>query len=135
MLYGKGAGDLPTGSAVVSDIIELVRFPDLSESEIISSDREMELSDSTVHPSEYYIRLLVKDLPGVLGQIATVLGVHGISIATVTQELDNAGRATLLIFTHECERSSVEAASGTLRTMPIVLSIANVLPLWADARR
>lgn len=134
MLYGKGAGDLPTGSAVVSDIIELVRFPDLSESEIISSDKEMELSDSTARPSEYYVRLLVKDLPGVLGQIATVLGVHGISIATVTQELDNAGGATLLIFTHECERASVEAAAGTLRTMPFVLSIANILPLWADAR-
>lgn len=134
MLYGKGAGDLPTGSAVVSDIIELVRFPDLSESEIIRQDRDLELSDSTARPAEYYVRLLVKDLPGVLGQIATMLGVHGISIATVTQELDNEGRATLLIFTHECQRSAVEAAAQTLRTMPFVLSIANILPLWADAR-
>ena len=96
MLYGKGAGDLPTGSAVVSDIIELVRFPDLTESEIILQDREIEISDSSSRPSEYYVRLLVKDLPGVLGQIATMLGLHGISIATVTQELDKTGRATLI---------------------------------------
>ncbi|HSV55686.1 MAG TPA: homoserine dehydrogenase [Magnetospirillaceae bacterium] len=134
MLYGKGAGDLPTGSAVVSDIIELVRFPDLSESEIIWPDREIRLSEISARTSQYYVRLLVKDLPGVLGQIATVLGVHGISIATLTQELDNAGRATLLIFTHECDWKAVDSAAGTLRTMPFVLAVANILPLWADTR-
>jgi len=135
MLYGKGAGDLPTGSAVVSDIIELARFPDLQESEILAAGREMALSDSCARPAEYYVRLLVRDIPGVLGQITTMLGMHGISIATFTQELDNEGHATLLFFTHECEWKSVEAVKATLKTMPFVIEIANVLPIWAGAKK
>ncbi len=134
MLYGKGAGDLPTGSSVVSDIIELVRFPDLTESEIVSSDREMPVTPSSARPSEYYVRILVRDIPGVLGQITTMLGMHGISIATFTQELDNAGCATLLFFTHECEWKAIEAVIATLRTMPFVKEISNVFPIWAHAK-
>jgi homoserine dehydrogenase len=134
MLYGKGAGDLPTGSAVVSDIIELVRFPDLKEADIITQWHELSPSESPARPSEYYIRLTVLDRPGVLGQITTMLGAHNISIATITQELGPNGQATLIIFTHDCEWKALEAAMGSLKTMPFMIEIANVLPLWAGTR-
>lgn len=134
MLYGKGAGDLPTGSAVMSDIIELVRFPDLTESEIITQWRKLEPSESRARPSKYYMRLIVQDRPGVLGQLTTMLGAHGISIATITQELETTGHATLLIFTHECSWKALEAAVCSLKTMPFMAQVANVLPIWAEKR-
>ncbi|HUX49487.1 MAG TPA: homoserine dehydrogenase [Spirochaetia bacterium] len=90
MYYGRGAGGRPTGSAVVADILSIATgsyqnifsypgmWPDLSDG------GRMVAPDELVN--RFYLRLIVEDTPGVLAQIASILGNHGISIASVRQD-------------------------------------------------
>jgi homoserine dehydrogenase len=90
LLFGKGAGSLPTASAVISDIVAIGRnlgvnrrVPDLGYRH--SHVRDVELLPSDEILSAFYIRLMVIDEPGVLGQLTTAFGNHGISIASILQ--------------------------------------------------
>ena len=86
MLYGKGAGSLPTGSAVVGDILDIIRM--MRQSAKTGSSLAAGRNNLNVvgeDTGSYYIRITVVDKPGVLGVITTTLGKHGISIASVSQ--------------------------------------------------
>src|SRR6185436_16420652 len=92
-LYGQGAGSLPTGSAVVSDIMDIARnllsgasgrVPPASFQR--DQRRPLRLRPIEDITSLYYLRFMVLDRPGVLSQIAGVLGHHGISISSVLQK-------------------------------------------------
>jgi homoserine dehydrogenase len=104
MLYGRGAGSLPTGSAVVADIIEIGR-------EILKGSRPVPASPDSgaqvqIQPIEnilalYYLRFMVFDRPGVLSQISGIFGQYNISIASVIQRGRKEGSAVpLVIMTH-----------------------------------
>ncbi len=117
MLYGQGAGAMPTGSAVVSDIIDLTRnilagspgrVPLPPEEPLVSLRPHAEIRCA------YYLHFSVKDEPGVLARIATTLAGRGISVAAVQQrEPPEAGAPVpLVIVTHEArEADLVEAIS------------------------
>jgi homoserine dehydrogenase len=134
MLYGKGAGELPTASAVISDVVDVAR-------NIISGDtkripmrlysRENEIVMKTAQEimSRFYIRFTVKDQPGVIGVIATTLGKNNISIASVDQSerhdndfvpiiftTDEANEADVLNAVKEIEKNSfIKAATQLIR--------------------
>jgi homoserine dehydrogenase len=114
MLFGQGAGALPTGSAVVADII------DLSRNVVASSPGRVPLPPATprvqLRPHAeircgYYLRFTVKDVPGVLARIATGLASRGISIAAVQQrEQAGGGGAVPLVFvTHGAREADLQA--------------------------
>ncbi len=128
MLYGRGAGSLPTGSAVVSDILAITRnlvnggigrVPPAS----FQQDQRLPLrvrpmSDIT---SLYYLRFMVVDQPGVLSQIAGVLGQHGISISTVLQQGRKHGQTVpVVIRTHQATEQAVQTALRDINRMPFV---------------
>jgi homoserine dehydrogenase len=115
LLFGQGAGAMPTGSAVVSDII------DLSRNILARSPGRVPLppagSRVGVRPHAeircgYYLRFTVKDVPGVLARIANTLATHRISIAAVQQrEQSEAGGAVpLVIVSHEAREADVQGA-------------------------
>lgn len=120
VLYGKGAGSLPTASAVVSDLIDLARnrlkgatgrVPPTSFQ--WNRRRPLRLRPMEDITSMYYLRMMVRDQPGVLSAIAGVLGDKGISISSVLQKGREEGQIVpLVIMTH---RSSERAVQEALR--------------------
>jgi homoserine dehydrogenase len=113
---GLGAGSLPTGSAVVSDIIDICRnllagvagrLPMLSAPYV----QEVPLIPAGERRGPYYLRFSVSDEPGVLGRIATVLGEKGVSLASVIQRPPRPEdpHATIVVFTHAARERDVLA--------------------------
>jgi homoserine dehydrogenase len=129
MLYGKGAGSLPTGSAVVGDILDIIKMMTQSAktgSSFVTNGRDLKVvgEDS----GSYYIRLKVLDEPGVLGTITTTLGKHGISIASVAQQGMGQKLVPVIFITHEVEREKLDKGLDELRKLrDVVGEVACIL--------
>ncbi len=111
MLYGRGAGELPTGSAIVSDIIYAATHTELH----YATFKNTAAPDKNVNfvsdfASAYYLRMTVADEPGVLAKIAAVLARGNISIDKLTQRVSDDGKATLVVVTHMTHEAAVKSA-------------------------
>jgi homoserine dehydrogenase len=128
VLYGQGAGSLPTGSAVVSDIIDLARnlLAGASGRVPAASFQQDQRRPLRIRPMEeisslYYLRFMVVDRPGVLSQIAGVLGQQGISISSVIQKGRKEGQTVpVVIMTHTAEERDVQSALREIDRMPFI---------------
>ncbi|MDG5815044.1 homoserine dehydrogenase [Chitinispirillales bacterium ANBcel5] len=116
LLYGKGAGELPTASAVVSDIIDVARNmvsqdPVRIPTDHYSSKRAVPVTSMDQISGRYYMRFSVADVPGVLATITKFLGDEGISIASVIQrEIDLEERVPVIIVTHHAAEKGIRTA-------------------------
>ena len=136
LFHGMGAGSEPTTSAVVGDLIEVVRKMD-SQSRPPGSQEWAGSGNGaalTVRPigdlqARYYIRLDVADNPGVLAQIAQVLGDGEISIAAVLQRDTDAeaGSAEIVITTHPAKGASMQDALQIMAGLSQVRRVSNVI--------
>ena len=106
MFYGRGAGDLPTGSAVVADIVSILRS-DVEKNNLWHKEIG-EINDIT---SRYYIRTTVTDRPGVLGEITAIFGRHGVSLRSVIQRgrIKNEEEVGLVLVTHYTNEEQLQA--------------------------
>ncbi|MBF0464875.1 MAG: homoserine dehydrogenase [Nitrospirae bacterium] len=122
MYYGRGAGDMPTGSAVVSDIIDIAKNPNAPLTQVIGAEREkFKIKNIKDIETMYYFRFTALDKPGVLSKISGVLGAHNISISAVIQKERRAGEAVpLVVLTHKAVESNVTGAISEIDTLPIV---------------
>jgi homoserine dehydrogenase len=124
MFYGRGAGGGPTASAVVGDIVEIVRhmaggIPAPGFTYYTKKARILEPGDA---PARYYVILSVPDQPGVLAAVAGVFARHGVSIASVRQE--GAGdEATLMLVTHTAPQSAHDETFAELQSLSSVKRI------------
>jgi len=128
MLYGRGAGDLPAGSAVVSDVISLARnllkgavgrIPPASFQQ--NQRRPLRMRPMDEISSLYYLRFMVVDRPGVLAQIAGVLGQFDISISSMLQQGRRAGQTvSIVIKTHMAKERDVQTALREINRMAFV---------------
>ena len=136
LFHGMGAGSEPTTSAVVGDLIEVVRK--MGSQSRSSGSQEWSGPGNgaalTVRPigdlqSRYYIRLDVADNPGVLAQIAQVLGDGEISIAAVLQRDTDAeaGSAEIVITTHPAKEASMQNALQIMGGLSQVRRVSNVI--------
>lgn len=124
MFYGRGAGGGPTSSTVVADVLTIARSIAM-EGIIrprIELNRRIPVIPMADIQTRYYFRLSVADQPGVLAQIARVLGDHRISISSVIQkELDpDAQTAQVVILTHPSVEQSVQSAVAELAALPLI---------------
>jgi homoserine dehydrogenase len=127
MYYGAGAGMLPTAMAVVSDIIEIGR-------NMLGSTRPARPRPHEQKPllplaeirTRYYLRFGVHDEPGVLGQVATVLGAHRVSIQQVVQDADR-DPVWVVVLTHEAREGDVRAALAEIDRLPATRERARVI--------
>jgi homoserine dehydrogenase len=118
LYYGAGAGQMPTASAVVADLIDMAvgRAQRTFQTLHLWSGKgsEIELRPAADVPSRFYVRVLVADQPGILADIAHELAVHGISIASVIQHEALDGHegdvVPLVIMTHTALTGSFRAA-------------------------
>jgi homoserine dehydrogenase len=128
MLYGRGAGDLPAGSAVVSDVISLARnllkgavgrVPPASFQP--DQRRPLRMRPMDEISSLYYLRFMVVDRPGVLAQIAGELGRFGISISSMLQQGRRAGQTvSIVIKTHMAKERDVQSALREINRMACI---------------
>lgn len=128
VLYGKGAGSLPTASAVVGDIMDLARnrihriacrVPPTSFQ--WEARRAIPIQPIAKIESTYYLRCMVKDQPNVLSKIAGILGGQGISIASVLQKGRKEGQTVpLVILTHRAKEACIQAALHEVNALPLV---------------
>ncbi|MFY9268210.1 MAG: homoserine dehydrogenase [Candidatus Manganitrophaceae bacterium] len=128
LFYGRGAGSLPTGSAVVGDLIDISRnilkgisgrvppasfLPEARPSLRIKSVEEIK--------SLYYLRFMAQDHPGVLSKVSGVLGRHRISISSVIQHGRKAGgNVPLVMMTHQARERDVRDALSKIDRMECV---------------
>ena len=137
MFYGQGAGSLPTASAVVSDIIDVSR-------DIVNSTfgrirctcfEQKPLCPIEETESSYYVRLLVDDKPGVLGQIAKAFGDAAVSLKSVIQTQRNiVDHAEIVAITHVVRHASIQKALQALKELPVVDEIFNVIRVEKERR-
>lgn len=130
MFYGRGAGALPTASAVVADIIEVVR-------DIVSGTtgrmkyrigERKKLCPVEKTRSSYYLRLVVADEPGVLGEIATTFGRAKVSLKSVIQaRWTEDGDAEIVAVTHVVTHAAASAAAEALRALPVVREVRSLI--------
>jgi homoserine dehydrogenase len=128
MLYGPGAGMMPTGSAVVSDLVDVARnilksavgrVPALGHHPIGVEGRRIKSMDAL--ETEYYFRFSAEDRPGVLSKISGILGKHQISIKSVHQQgRDLVGAVPVVMITHEAKEAAVQAALSEIDQLDIV---------------
>ena len=131
MFQGPGAGSLPTSGAVMADVLnaghrlthggcEPVRWP---------RRRDLSLKPMADLSTRYYMRVTVADRPGVLAQIANVLGRHQISIATVIQQEADAEAQTaeIVITTHQAREKAVQIALKKAAALEVVSEIGSFI--------
>lgn len=129
MHYGRGAGQMPTASAVAGDIIEITRNKKNNSIARIGCTcfEEKTVLDINQLSAEYYIRMTVKDRPGVLAAIAGVFGNHNVSLATVLQKGRGKNDAELVLITHEVMEKDLRDSLKVIEGMDIVGAINNVI--------
>lgn len=128
MLYGRGAGDMPTASAVVSDVIyaagkDVHRYTTFYNEEMVST----ELSFENNWESEFFLRIIAQDSPSVLAKISSVFGKYNVSLASVMQKGQNKDSVPLIFITHKAKEISVKRAINDIKYLPEVLNVANVI--------
>ena len=129
MLYGQGAGMMPTASAVVSDLIDIARDMDTGVSQRVPlrSYVDNEIQDIELLPMDeirtrYYFRFSALDRPGVLSSIAGILGKYDISISSVIQKgRRDEGAVPVVMTTHESREQDVRQALQEIDKLDIVL--------------
>ena len=140
MLYGMGAGMMPTGSAVVGDLIDVARdiinktpgrIPPLA----FLPDRLQKIEIKPIEDvsTSYYFRFLALDRPGVLSKISGILGRHQISIAAVIQKGRHTNSVPLVMITHEALESDVRKALDEINALDAVLAPAVLIRIENNA--
>jgi homoserine dehydrogenase len=136
LLYGQGAGAMPTGSAVVSDIIDLTRNILAGSPGRVPLPPARPLVSLRPHDDvrcAYYLHFQVQDTPGVLARIASRLATRRISIAAVQQrEQNDQGKPVpLVIVTHEAREADLRAAIAEIDADPTTLARTRLIRIEA----
>lgn len=127
MFYGRGAGSGPTGSAVVGDIMDVcrnLRFGSTGRISCTCYDRKEVVPIEEV-VSRHYLRMIVKDQPGVLANTARVFGEFDINIEAMVQKAPPGTETVIIWLMHETPSSSIMQALEEIRKLPQVVEVSN----------
>lgn len=132
VLRGAGAGEGPTASAVMSDILDIARGNRVATFGQPANTLELAKPAKSATPAPYYLRMELHDKPGALAKIATALGEAGVSVDRMRQYGHDAATAPVLIVTHKTTRSALDsaiegfAATGVVASDPVAIRIETV---------
>ncbi len=135
IFYGRGAGALPTTSAIIADVVELARniCRGASPGPGPRFERTKAIRPMSHIITRYYLRMNVTDSPGVLAQIARILGDHAIGISSVIQKEsdEGAGTAEIVIMTHPAEERAMTASLEEVKGLKVVKEISSFIRVEA----
>ena len=129
MFYGRGAGSLPTASAVCADIMEAARdIRYQSNTPILCTCfEEKRISPITETESPYYIRLLAEDRPGVMAAIAGAFGAQQVSLHSVIQKRRVGNRAEIVLITYKVNDAALQTAVLNVAGLSVVNKVCTVI--------
>ena len=124
MFYGRGAGDLPTGSAIMGDVFELARS---MVSGTPGTTRDLCYKHLPLKPMEeavckYYLRLRVEDKPGVLASLTSVLGNNSVSIRQIVQKVKADENAEIVVITDPVKEKKIKTALSSFSELSVMRS-------------
>jgi len=128
MFYGRGAGGLPTASAVISDIVDIgrnMRFRANGRIRCTCYRQKPVLPPDQVEVP-FYLSLQVVDRPGVFARIAGVFGEEEVSIASIVQK-SRGETADVVMITHKAREGQMRRVLERLRALPVVKEVSNVI--------
>lgn len=132
VLRGAGAGEGPTASAVMGDVIDIARGTRVSTFGQPAASLAKATPAQTATPAPYYLRLILLDKPGALAKVAAVLGEAGVSINRMRQRSHDLNTAPVLIVTHKTTRAALDTAlaamvgTNVVEGEPVALRIEQV---------
>lgn len=125
---GRGAGGGPTGSAVVSDIISIARGDTFPPFTVPAAElKRAAPADPGAHRGRYYLRLSLKDEPGVLAEFTRAFAEAGISVHSITQQALTDHSAQVIVITHETNEAAVAKAAATIANLSVSVDAPVVL--------
>lgn len=137
MFYGRGAGSLPTASAVMSDVISTAKHimnGSTGTGMMLTETKRIPFYSSLKLKNSYYFRLIVDDVTGVLSQIASAYADHDISIKEVVQKSRFEDAAELMIITQDTPRENIIQVEKALQVLPCMRQVANIVRVMNDDR-
>jgi len=128
LYYGRGAGRMPTASAVVADIVDIARRGGAGAIPPFTYGEKRPIRDIGRVEGRYYLRLTTLDKPGVLGKVCTILGGQGVSIASCIQKESHRDECVnVVLMTHETVESSLRTALAEIATLDFIREEPHVL--------
>ena len=131
LFHGRGAGDMPTTSAVLADVVHIARnlVSGVEAPPLPALNADVHINPISALETKYYMRMNVIERPGVFAQILKVLGDMDISIASAIQkETDDAARrAEIVLMTHSAKEESVQAALQAIDKLEVVNEIGSLI--------
>ncbi|MGI6701099.1 MAG: homoserine dehydrogenase [Christensenellales bacterium] len=126
MFYGRGAGALPTGSAIVSDIVYAAGVTNHRRYPAVTSGKVKDQDFIADFMSEYYIRLTVIDKPGVLHKLSGVFSKHNVSITSVNQR-PGINLVPIILITHTTSENAINKVLEEITALAEVERIDSVI--------
>ena len=132
MFYGRGAGSLPTGSAVVGDIMDVARNMLFHANGRIgcSCYKDTPIKGIGDTTSSYYIRMKLEDRAGTLAALAGVFGSNNVSISVLLQKAKIGEAAEIVLVTHAVEEKRFRDAITVLTSMSMVEEICSIIRVY-----
>lgn len=137
MFYGRGAGSLPTASAVMADVISTAKHimnGSTGTGMMLTETKRIPFYSSLKLKNSYYFRLIVDDVTGVLSQIASAYADHDISIKEVVQKSRFEDAAELMIITQDTPRENIIQVEKALQVLPCMRQVSNIVRVMNDDR-
>lgn len=137
MFYGRGAGSLPTASAVMADVISTAKHimnGSTGTGMMLTETKRIPFYSSLKLKNSYYFRLIVDNVTGVLSQIASAYADHDISIKEVVQKSRFEDAAELMIITQDTPRENIIQVEKALQVLPCMRQVANIVRVMNDDR-
>ena len=127
MLYGRGAGGMPTASAVLGDLIDAAKnLAGGGRGATMGAVARKRIRPIDEMESQFYVLVEVADRPGVLAAIASAFGAHGVSIKSM-QQVGIAEEARLIFVTHKAKERDLEATMHDVRALDVVHKVGSIL--------
>ena len=134
MFSGPGAGEGPTASAVVSDLLSIAASLATGQSPMQTNpllvcihDHRLDVMPNAEVVTRLYVRLLVKDTSGVIGKLGTCFGEHNVSLESIVQIGIQDGLVELVVVTHEVQEGAFQKALAEIRQFPEVIDVPSLL--------
>lgn len=126
LFYGKGAGGMPTSSAVISDIVNIGLGS--KNKEVFRKEKNLPIKNIKEIKMRYYIRFMSLDKPGVLAQVSKILASLNISISSVHQKEKTRGKfVPIVMLTHEAKEENIKKAISRIDNLAIIKNPSQVI--------
>ena len=132
MFYGRGAGELPTASAVVGDIFDVIKNMHFGCTGRIGCTcyKQIPMKNRENIVSKYFMRIKVEDRPGVLAAVTSVFGNNGVSIEQFIQKRKNDDLAEIVVITEEVLEKNFDDSVKILKTMSMIKQISAIIRVY-----